>query len=406
MKKLLPVILVIFFFLQSFCFAWEWEPFGPPDIKANKICFFDTGPVFNVICIDTGMYISSFSSYFEFYSYTNMAVIEAVSPGLNEDSIIVVMSDGSWSDGIYSFKVSTGQFHVLQFCYHPNFIVYGYENEKYFVGYEYGLLYSEDAINWTNVAYFDNKACIDMATNGAEIVLATNEEFDNTYISEDVGATWTQLEGVQITDIETGEFQYYGFYGINRQEYNGGLYRLENDQWELEFYSEYLNALGMVNFNSLFVGWNSGVSPEIGIASYDGQLSFMNDGLPDLNINDISSPLIFGATVVYCCTETGCYSRILSVGVQQNQIMEKICIYPNPVSSEMFIKLNLAEPIDNIKTITILNNHGEIVDNLIYENRYSSEIEIMWNKGNLPSGVYYLVIKTGKEQITEKFIIL
>ena len=412
MKKLLPIVLVIFFSVQSFCFAWDWEPYGPEGIKANKLCFFEYNDINAVICIDTGMFVinSIGGMDYVYYSYTKMKVVEAVSAGfgMDSDSVFLIMSDGSWSDGIYSFNGSTGLFAPLHFCYSPNFIVKAFD--KYFVGYNDGLLMSEDGIIWNNIPFFDGITCIDMATNYEDFIVTTNSETNNTYLSNGDLNTWNQLTSDHITELsDCNMFNNFEFYGIiEGATVNSGFYHLDVDgsSWNNVFYSDYLNAVGTDNGGCPFVGWYQGVEPYIGIAKCYPELTFLNDGLPNLNIHAITAPVIWGATVVYCCTDNGIYSRVLSVGVSENTKIENINIYPNPVSSEMFIKLNSAEPIDNIKTITILNNQGEIVDNLNYENQYSNEIEINWNKGNLPSGVYYLVIKTGKEQISEKFIIL
>ena len=84
----------------------------------------------------------------------------------------------------------------------------------------------------------------------------------------------------------------------------------------------------------------------------------------------------------------------------------QINIYPNPVSTEMVIKLLSSEPIGNIRTIEILNNRGQKADEIKFENNFSNEFEIKWDKGDLPAGIYFLVIKTENEQLSEKFIIL
>lgn len=409
MKKLIPLLLITVLVHQSYSFTWEWESFGSPEIKANKVCFFNTGPVFSVICVDTGMYISGITISFEFYSYTSMAVVEAVSPGFNEDSLILVMSNGSWSDGIYSFNYETKEFVPLHFCYNPNFIVYSYENSWFYVGYEYGLYYSEDAINWTGVTFFDNKTCLDMEISGDYLIVATTEEYNNTFLSDDNGATWTELEGENITELANDILGISTIYGISEGEsYNCGFYQLDfsNQEWDNIFYSYRLNAVGMNNVGALYVGWYSGIPPNEGIAACSPELTFLNDGLPNLNINAITAPMIFGVTVIYCCTDSGVFTRILSVGVPENPIIDYINIYPNPVSNQATININLSELANEEISISILNNQGQKVDEIKMEGNNSNEIIINWNKGNLPAGVYYLLIETEKEQLSKKFIIL
>jgi len=409
MKKLILFIVLTFSIYQAYSYTWEWESFGPPEIKANKVCFFNTGPVFSVICVDTGMYISGIPISFEFYSYTSMAVVEAVSPGFDEDSLILVMSNGSWSDGIYSFNCETKEFVPLHFCYNPNFVVYSYENGWFYVGYEYGLYYSEDAINWTGVTFFDNKTCLDMEISGDYLVVATTEEYNNTFLSDDNGVTWAELEGENITEFTSDNLGISTVFGISEGEsYNGGFFQLDVSslEWDNVFYSGQLNAVGMNSVGVPYVGWYSGVPPHEGIACCYPELTFLNDGLPNLNINAITAPMIFGATVIYCCTDSGVFSRILSVGVPENPIIDYINIFPNPVSNQATIRINPSEPIDEEISIFILNIQGQKVDKITMEGNYSNEINVNWNKGDLPAGIYYLVIRTEIDHILEKFIIL
>jgi hypothetical protein len=49
---------------------------------------------------------------------------------------------------------------------------------------------------------------------------------------------------------------------------------------------------------------------------------------------------------------------------------------------------------------------GIKVDELTIDNLGSEANEFNWNKGNLPAGIYYLVVKTKNETFSEKFIVL
>lgn len=409
MKRTILLLIVSFVLIQSHSYSWEWEPYGPEGIKANKICFFDSGSVFSVICVDTGMYISGIPFSFEFYSYTHMAVVEAVSPSYYEDSIIVILRDGSWSDGIYSFNSTNGQFSVLDYCYNPGFIRYNEENDGLYVGYEYGLIFTEDGTTWTEVPYFNNKSCIDMEIAGEYLIVATTEENNNTFLSDDNGLSWSELVGDNITELSGDHWANSGIYGISEGDsYNGGLYQFDFStlEWDNVFYYSQLNAVGMNSGGGLYVGWYSGIPPNVGIASCFPELTFLNDGLPNLNINAISAPYFFGGTILYCCTDSGVLCRILSVGIEENTLKQNIHIYPNPISNRANISIKLSGQFVGDISIFILNNQGQKVDDIGMEKTTSNEFNINWNKGNLPAGVYYLVIKTQKETRSEKLIIL
>jgi hypothetical protein len=137
-------------------------------------------------------------------------------------------------------------------------------------------------------------------------------------------------------------------------------------------------------------------------------LTFFNEGLPNLNINNITSTYDFlGGGIVFCCTGGGVFYFTFGVGI--DPVVEgqtKITIYPNPVKAKMQISIKSDKPVSEISSMEIYNNHGQKVDEIKYENISSIDFEIKWNKGDLPAGVYFLIIKTKKESWSEKFIIL
>jgi len=117
---------------------------------------------------------------------------------------------------------------------------------------------------------------------------------------------------------------------------------------------------------------------------------------------------LFGGSFIYACTNSGVYLCMdYFVGIENlNSQKESISIFPNPVKNRTTIKINGQKPINNDNSIIVYNNNGEKVDELSIPNSLHKELTIEWSKGNLPSGIYYLVLKNGKERLTEKFIIL
>ena len=165
----------------------------------------------------------------------------------------------------------------------------------------------------------------------------------------------------------------------------------------------------VMGYDKILVSWNSPGEKDEGIAIYDSPgFTFLNDGLPDTDINRIKVLDLLGGSVIYACTNSGVYScGDYFVGINEHTThFGSIDIFPNPVNSHTTINVNLPEPIIFDNSIKVLNIKGEIVDEIKFENNSSNEFEINWNKGNLPAGVYYLIIKTEKETCSEKFIIL
>jgi hypothetical protein len=400
MKKITLMLVLAFTIHSSNTFAFEWEEFGPPGIKANKICFLHYNAT-SLICTDSGTYVTDINGgFWEFYP---LPIVEAVLPGYDSDTLLVIINEGSYSDGIWSFDPETGGTNIIEWCYKPNFIITNESMDKFYVGYEYGLLFSEDGLNWTDVAFFENKKCIDMEF----FVVATSEENNNTYLSEDNGTSWIQLEGSNISEIANSSNSIYGI--VKGGSWSSGLYKIHETEllWDICFYSVNMNAVGTSNAGTLFVGWHNGDPPDEGIAKYkNNELVLYNDGLPDLNINAISSPMIIGATVIYCCTDSGAYQRVLSVGIKENETLESLNIFPNPVTNQTTIKLNLTESSITNNSILIYNNEGLKVDEIQIEQNLSGGIETNWDKGNLPSGIYFIAIKTKNGNLSKKFIIL
>ncbi|NOX46623.1 MAG: T9SS type A sorting domain-containing protein [Chlorobi bacterium] len=84
-----------------------------------------------------------------------------------------------------------------------------------------------------------------------------------------------------------------------------------------------------------------------------------------------------------------------------NQI-GSINVSPNPITNQTTIKLSLPETniIDN--AISIFYNQGKIVDEI----KIGTNPKIIWDRGNLPSGIYFMAIKTKNGNLSKKFIIL
>ncbi|MBC8487618.1 MAG: T9SS type A sorting domain-containing protein [Bacteroidetes bacterium] len=413
MKKLI-LFSAVFFILMS-GYSYTWISFCPDSIYATNACF-GVGSSKGVICTPDGMYLhDDYNLVWNYYSNGGLPIWEAVQ--LNATQILVVMGDGSWSDGIYTFNLQTFQFSVVHWCMNPNFIKYHQPSGTYYVGYQFGgLLNSTDGITWSEVSYFTGKSCMCMDFYENHFVVSEVSNVNNIYWSDDSGNTWNQATGsVPIaTDMK---FSNQGMLYAVFPDYSNssGLWRSDDygDTWEIEFYSDNMSAVGYDAVSNIFVGWESPFAGNEGIALYDPQapppgLTFLNEGLPNININKILLNPTMAVIAIFCCTDSGVFfSYDYMVGEEENFIeSDQISIYPNPVSNQTTIHINLSDIYESLVSISILNNHGQKVDEIKFETNSSNEFEIKWDKGDLPAGVYYLVIKTKKESLSEKFIIL
>jgi hypothetical protein len=90
------------------------------------------------------------------------------------------------------------------------------------------------------------------------------------------------------------------------------------------------------------------------------------------------------------------------VGTDERQDKDILSISPNPMTNYALIDL----PDDVNGPVFILDNNGNIVREFSYAEYSGQNLRIKWDKGNLPAGVYYLVVTSAKGKSSEKFIIL
>ncbi|MCD4665771.1 MAG: hypothetical protein K8R68_10925, partial [Bacteroidales bacterium] len=97
MKKL--ALLLIALSIQVSVYSYTWQSFGPDTIHAINACF-GVGSSYGIICSPDGMYLYDDNSQeWNFYTKAGLPVWEATH--LNANKILVIIGDGSWSDGIY-----------------------------------------------------------------------------------------------------------------------------------------------------------------------------------------------------------------------------------------------------------------------------------------------------------------
>ncbi len=404
MKKLIFIVLIL---VSTVSFAHTWQHFGP---KGNKVCLFRSSQsIYGVIITDSGFYFTpdTWMPVWEFHEFSLPIMDVAL---LDDEHILIVAGFGTYSDGIYKFNVTINTIEVVQYRLNPKFITRGGYDSRLFVGHGSGLLESEDGITWISNSSFSGKCCIDMATyfESGYLAIATDQATNNVYYSQNDGANWTQIQGdFQISEVEvnaTGRLT-----GIcSNPTPDCGFYRKNETQWENEFHSDKINTLGADNSGTPFIGWYGASGDEKGIAGYtfdnpNPGLQFLNEGLPDLNILDISSPDNIGENIIYCCTEQSTfYCNDFDLGVPQIDIEDNdVIIYPNPVSKAQY--LHIAAPnTSQLQQIKIYAPTGSLVKDIHLNTFQSKPITI--NTNDLKTGTYYVEIIGDKRTWSKKFI--
>lgn len=363
MKKLIVILL----FIPFWGFA-EWIEFGPANIQANDVCFVSYSYGQNLICTSTGIYIyeSASGTWLE-YSYS-LPVISAIP--FDNDNVMLIMGNGSYSDGIYLFNFTTHQFTVIEWCYYPKFVIFVESSQKYFVGYEGGLMTSDNGADWTIIESFNNRTWLSMDYYENNLAVCDGEW---VYFSTDGGMTW-EANSAYPSMISDLKYDNNGkLYGIFPDEsWSSGLWS-SNDNgytWEVEFWSPNMNTLGFDVMDNLFVGWEENPGGvEEGIAWYHPEtsnLQFLNEGLDNLQINKIKFNPYMSSIAIFCCTDAGVFfcndylsnqSQTITLGSAFQFVSSHII----PNNSDMLVVL---EEILNDNLVFVRNSQGQTLQKI------------------------------------------
>ncbi|MBI9066407.1 MAG: T9SS type A sorting domain-containing protein [Salinivirgaceae bacterium] len=397
MKTIFTLLLMT---LYVTVFSFNWTTYGPTGIHANNILFGAGSDGYDVICTDSGVCVNNgVGASWNTINY-GLPVMEAIP--FDTSNILLVMGNGSYSDGIYKLNLSTNTFYLVEYCFNPTFIKYNTINNTYYAGTRYnGMLSSSDGLTWEAVPYFQDKGCTTMDFYEQHIVVTQENNIFATYYSDDSGNTWNQSSSVVI--IHDIAFNQNGIlYGVfTGMSNSSGLYISYNfgHTWNIEYYIDNMNTVGFDVLGKIFTGFNGASAPFEGVAIYDttaNNFTFLNTGLPNKNIHKFKVNPVLSSITIFACIDTGVYyCNDYVTSIQNNNFTENnIRIYPNPANDKIEITgLNNG-------TIQIINEQGQIVKTL---NTSSTKTTI--DLINFSSGIYIIKAKTDKGIATKKFII-
>lgn len=353
--KAILIILVIF--LPSLSQAYIWDAIGPENVESNFYCC-----LFEIICTSSGILRYEEDNWVE-YSYGGLPVWEAypLVPGYND--LLVVMGDGSDSDGVYLFSFEIEDFINLYWLMNPRFLSYFPQNGCYFAGGEEGLIISEDGFTWESITFFDGKFCYSVAVKDDHIVVAAD---DNVYYSHNCGEDWAESSSyLNLTDlVYSVDGTLYGIFPGT--SYSSGLWSSADNgvNWEVEFWDVMLKSVGLDAFGNIFVGWEEPANSE-GIAIWNPateELSFFNDGLSNLYNNNLLVNELINCNNIVSCTDGGVYQLTgYSTGIDDQKLELRnpvLSNHPNPFTGGTMISLTVDgryEPFE----LEIFNIRGE-----------------------------------------------
>jgi len=380
-----------------------WEPFSPEGIHANRIKFYVDYQNHWAVAAYHGLYLFNLNTQ-EWTFYSTIAPVPDAS-WLDGDNILVLFNGGVMEDGVHFLFMETGTYYALQYLDTPHFIKHLPAAGRFYVGHWSGLKYSDNIEDWYDVDFFNNMNIVDMEIWGDHYVVSRMDNLYEVYYSDDAGANWTlSTNAPMISDLEfdnTGKL-----YGIFPDDsWSSGLWSSGDfgATWEVEFWATGINCVGTDPMSSVFVGFgDEAFPPHEGVARWDSlnqNLHYMNSGLPNLNINQITYNPGMSAMALFCCTDTGVYINYDYVGMDEppDQPSAQLKAWPNPAQDQ----LNIHHGFEGNVSISIYSADGKMVDTFKSSEQTK---EFYYDCSALHKGIYFLVIDNGHNRQSLKWI--
>lgn len=398
MKKLFALFSAI---LVSICAsAYEWNSIGPSNVQVNNFNTVFYNVSIEILCTSDAILINEGDNWIE-YTYGGLPAWSAV--GLDPNNILVLLGDGSWSDGVYKFNLTSHQFDVVEYIPFPNFLHYCEHDSTYYAGGKYGMSKSTDGLSFTSIEYFDMKECLAFVFFDNHFVVSADGEI---YCSQDSGETWIPAQSGSPPILDMLFHDDETLYGIFPDEsYSSGLWSSNDygEYWDVEFWDTFMSSVGIDADGNIFVGWDNE-----GIAQWDPvsqELISFNNGLPDLHINKITSHPDIDCINIVACTDSGAYLLTsYPVGLEEGKPgyqQFSLSNYPNPFDYTITVVFSVEETCSS--TLSVYNMLGNNIATLFSGiAEAGQEYKFVFSGTALSEGIYYCQLQSGTKINTVK----
>jgi len=417
MKKF--TFLIVFFLAISITYAQEfWEEVPVPQFEAMIAC----------INVDADNHIVLGTDTKIFYSDNDGDVwTESLNwPGhwpnaikFNSSNVVFIATS---SNGLYKSEDGGATFteinNGLLFLNVWDILIL--ENDDIIVATQGGLYKStDDGGNWSSFGAglpVIGIQRIAMADNG---YLFAGTQSAGMYRSVDNGENWETVnnglpENAQVTALigtPNGEL-FAGIYpdgmflsndyGNQWEENNNGLPFKNTKMPPVRSYS--VDALLFMVYFLFCIIYSYGMYFIYGGWDYDYTWAPLNGGLPDEPTTSCiaASP---GGRLFLGTYDQGLYRNAIPVSIENNKIsFNEIMVvnYPNPFNTKTQIKYYLPET--STVEMTVIDQNGQLIERLINKKTDQGSHTIDWAPQNLPSGVYYLNVKSGNNSMVRKMV--
>ncbi|MFC1898101.1 T9SS type A sorting domain-containing protein [Candidatus Cloacimonadota bacterium] len=388
--KFLVLVLLSFSFLT----AYEWIPICDDNIEIYDLAQHSFGYPFVLACED-GLLIENGEEWIQMSSGLPVWNILHFS----DHEFILIQGNGSYSDGIYKFNEYTNEFEIIEWIYYPNFLVYNWIDQQYYVGAYDGLYKSCDGEIWEEVSHFSDMNCQDMVfwDNHSAVSVAGN--IFGVHCSDDYGQTWTlpSPDSPYITDMSfRNDSILFGIFPDTSD--SSGLWSSSDygSSWQNEFYADSLSCVNSDMNGYTFVSWEE----NNGVARWsNGTLVPMNDGLLNRSVNSLFVNPSMSVIHIMALTDRGAYMLSDYQTFSENILFKPEIIlsnYPNPFNPSTTITFSLDTELKENAELSIYNLKGQKIKTLTTNSCHPELVEgsVIWNgtdNSNNPvsSGIYY-----------------
>jgi len=387
--------MILFFLLTSLSYGYEWHQFSGYNGNVNNYCEYP--PDKKLLLIDSGLVDVNNN-----FTFQTLPVKDAIP---FNSSILAVLGDGSYSDGIYEINAD-GIPTLKQYTFKPHFITEVPTCSKYYCGSDEGLYESFNGLTWQKIPFFNSRKCLKLAYYGDHIVVATG---GRNCISYNEGQSWQEAQSITpLTDLcVTDNGIFFGSFGPYSN--SDGIYKSIDfgNIWTLVTWEDVATSLQIIG-NSIFVG-HAETYQHRGVTRLDLttlSITSYNTGLPNLNINKIKKYSGLPYPAIICCTEGGAYYLDDPTAISPDQSDKSTVLlsaYPNPFNGTTKISYSVAQAGDY--TMQIFNSQGHIVNNINLGHLKPGKFSTNFQPFALSSGVYTCRLLQNNQKINQSKLI-
>lgn len=399
----MKVKTLILLLLTTISVHAEWVPFSPEGTKANCITFYvdyeNHWAVGGNEILLYDLQYQSWTSYFTILPVVDISFMDGENVLLILESNPMIMEEG-----IHYLNPGSGTVYALEYLTSPQFVQFSSQESRYYVGHREGLKYSDNFTDWYDHPEFNDMHIVDMEIFGDHYVVSRMDNLYGIYYSDDAGDTWSFSSGSPL--ISDLQFDLQGkLYGVfPDQSWSSGLWSSNDygETWDVEFWAVDINCVGTDFMGNVFVGFSDDATPpQTGIARWDSvnqQLHYLNAGLSNYSINEITYNPGMSAPALFCCTDSGAYINYTYLGLDENdQETSNIELWPNPADDILNIRHNMQGTLQ----FNIYSIDGKLIVSNVITN---PPPELTYDCSSLESGIYLTVLNNGNASKSMKWV--